>query len=96
MMIPTNGGDQQITQPRQGTHATKWPLHAQWARPAGRTALKKNSSKTCPVFCHPENVVSADHVYHAFHHNLTTKTPRSARTFFQKPQQKHHFTTAKK
>jgi hypothetical protein len=40
-MIPTNGGDQQMTQPRQGTHATKWPLHAQWARPAGRTALKK-------------------------------------------------------
>jgi hypothetical protein len=32
----------------------------------------------------------------AFHHNLTTKKPRSARDFSQNPQQKRHSTTQKK
>ena len=26
--------------PKTGIHATKWPLHAQWARPAGQKPLK--------------------------------------------------------
>jgi hypothetical protein len=29
------GGPQKIALARKDTHATKWPLHAQWARPAG-------------------------------------------------------------
>jgi hypothetical protein len=47
-------------------------------------------------FSFPENVVSKHHVYHAIHHNFTTKKPRSAPRFSQKPLQKHRFTIAKK
>src|ERR1700679_2425431 len=39
---------------------------------------------------------SADQLYHAFHHNFTTKTPRPAHHFSQKPQQKRPCTTDKK
>jgi hypothetical protein len=35
------------------------------------------------------------HVYHAFHHKVTTKTPRLHTCFRQKPLQKRQSTTAK-
>ena len=41
-------------------------------------------------------MVSKHHVYHAIHHNFTTKKPHSAHRFPQKPLQKHPFTIAKK
>jgi cyclopropane fatty-acyl-phospholipid synthase-like methyltransferase len=34
--------------------------------------------------------------YHAFHHNFTTKTPQRTTNIFEKPQQNHQSTTAKK
>ncbi|WP_433965576.1 hypothetical protein [Tunturiibacter gelidiferens] len=34
-MIPTNGRTVEDHLAKTGTHATKWPHHAQWARPAG-------------------------------------------------------------
>jgi hypothetical protein len=36
---------------------------------------------------------STHQLYHAFHHNFTTKTPRSAHRFSQNPLQKHLCTT---
>src|SRR3979490_101765 len=41
-------------------------------------------------------MVSKHHVYHAIHHNFTTKKPQPARPFSQKPLQKHLFTRIKK
>jgi hypothetical protein len=35
MMIPTNGRTYADDPCETGTPATKWPRHAQWARPAG-------------------------------------------------------------
>jgi hypothetical protein len=35
-------------------------------------------------------------LYHAFHHNFTTKTPHQTRAFCQNPQQKATFHHAKK
>jgi hypothetical protein len=32
---------------------------------------------------------SSDHIYHAFHHKLATKTPRKNTTISQNPLQKH-------
>src|SRR3979490_2464315 len=43
MFLPTDGRTTEVHHARQGTHATKWPLHAQWARPAGQEAPKLNS-----------------------------------------------------
>jgi hypothetical protein len=40
--------------------------------------------------------VSKHHVYHAIHHNFTTKKPHAAHRFSQKPLQKHLFTIARK
>jgi len=40
------GGPPSLVPARQGTHATKWPPHAQWARPAGHifeTAPKRSA-----------------------------------------------------
>jgi hypothetical protein len=34
-MIPTNGRTDDNYPAETGMHATKWPLHAQWACPAG-------------------------------------------------------------
>jgi hypothetical protein len=46
-------------------------------------------------FSRRKNVVSKHHIYHAIHHNFTTKKPWSANRFSQKPLQKHHSATAK-
>src|ERR1700722_12376591 len=35
ILFRPTGGPQPFVLARQGTHATKWPPHAQWARPAG-------------------------------------------------------------
>ena len=40
--------------------------------------------------------MSKHHVYHAIHHNFTTKKPHAEHRFSQKPLQKHLFTIAKK
>ena len=37
---PTNGRAEEDDPFKTGIHATKWPLHAQWARPAGLTNRK--------------------------------------------------------
>jgi hypothetical protein len=39
---------------------------------------------------------STHQLYHAFHHNLTTKTPRSAHGFLLKPPAKHHISPPQK
>jgi hypothetical protein len=36
MMIPTNRRATKDDPRKAGMPATKWPLHAQWARPAGQ------------------------------------------------------------
>jgi len=43
-----------------------------------------------------KSVRQVTQLYHAFHHKLTTKKPRCALYFLQKPQQKCQFTTAEK
>jgi hypothetical protein len=40
-MIPTIGRTDTTYPAKTSTHATKWPPHAQWARPAGHI-FKKN------------------------------------------------------
>jgi hypothetical protein len=45
-----------------------------------------SDGKKCLMICH---------VYHAFHHKVTTKTPRLHTCFRQKPLQKRQSTTAK-
>jgi hypothetical protein len=35
IFLPTNGRTYAVDPRKTGIHATKWPLHAQWARPAG-------------------------------------------------------------
>jgi hypothetical protein len=40
--IPTEGRSQEADPTQTGTHATKWPLHAQWARPAGHIFKPEN------------------------------------------------------
>jgi hypothetical protein len=57
--------------------------------------IKKIVSKS-GKFSSRENVVTKHHIYHAIHHDLTTKTPQRARGFSQNPLQKPHFTTPKK
>jgi hypothetical protein len=37
------------------------------------------------MFSFPKNDHQSTTFYHAFHHDLTTKTPRSARTFSKTP-----------
>src|SRR3984957_12181873 len=37
--LPTNGRPTTDRPRKTGTHATKWPRHAQWARPAGHSSL---------------------------------------------------------
>jgi hypothetical protein len=58
-------------------------------------AVEKIVSKSGMFSC-AENVVSKHHVYHAIHHNFTTKTPQSAHPFSQKPLQKHLSTSIQK
>jgi hypothetical protein len=41
-------------------------------------------------------VAFSNHSYHASHHNLTSKKPRSGTSFSQKPLQKRVFTTRRK
>jgi hypothetical protein len=55
----------------------------------------KKYVKNLALFLEPKIVVSNHHVYHAFHHDLTTEKPRFARTFSQKPLQKRSSTTTK-
>jgi hypothetical protein len=53
----------------------------------------KNKLKSLSQFSSPKKRQSANHVYHATHHNFTTKTPRLTTHFLQKPLQKrqpHH------
>jgi hypothetical protein len=57
--------------------------------------VEKIVSKSGMFSC-AENVVSKHHVYHAIHHNFTTKTPQSAHPFSQKPLQKHLSTSIQK
>jgi hypothetical protein len=57
--------------------------------------VKNKSQKHGAIFV-GEKRPSKHHHLTAFHHKLTTKAPRSARTFSQNPQQKAHFTTQKK
>jgi hypothetical protein len=57
--------------------------------------VKNKSQKRGASFVR-EKRPSKHHHFTAFHHKLTTKTPRSTRTFSQNPQQKAHSTTQKK
>jgi hypothetical protein len=56
----------------------------------------KKYVKNLALFSEPKNVVLNYHVHHAFHHDLTIKKPRFARSFSQKPLQKRHSATTKK
>jgi hypothetical protein len=67
-------------------------IPAQW--PIQNDPVEKIVPKS-GKFSSQKNVVSKHHVYHAIHHNFTTKTPQSAHRFSQKPLQKHHSATAK-
>jgi hypothetical protein len=44
-------------------------------------------------FSRRKNVVSKHHVYHAIHHNFTTKKPQLAHLVSKKPLQKHPSTS---
>jgi hypothetical protein len=45
--------------------------------------LTQNKDQNPGAFFHPKKRQSLDHVYHAFHHNLTTKKPHSTTHFFK-------------
>jgi len=45
----------------------------------------ENKSRKSGVLFVSKKRPSTDHVYHAFHHNLTAKTPPQPLTFFKNP-----------
>jgi len=49
-MIPTNGRTYAAYPAETGTQATKWPPHAQWARPAGHQLLSFAAYSSRNVF----------------------------------------------
>jgi hypothetical protein len=51
-------------------------------------ARKKNKVENRGMFSAPKNTPSPHHVYHAFHHNFTTKTPHEKHAFPQNTPQK--------
>jgi hypothetical protein len=53
----------------------------------------KNKVETPVPFFDQKKCASKHHVYHAFHHNFTTKTPQQNTRFLENPQQKHPSTT---
>jgi hypothetical protein len=53
-----------------------------------RWSNAKIVEKPVPFF-NVEKRPSAHHVYHAFHHNLTTKKPRPTLPFLKKPRKNH-------
>ena len=56
-------------------------------------SLSRKNPFAMSYFSSPEKERSVNHVYHAIHHKFTTKTPRAAHRFSQKPLQKRHSTT---
>jgi hypothetical protein len=60
------------------------------------SAQRKIKLKSVSHLRRGEKCPSAHHVCHAFHHKVTTKTPRLRKHFFKKPLQNSHSTTAKK
>jgi hypothetical protein len=57
--------------------------------PRQRT-LPKNKVKIPVLFLGPKKCASKHHVYHAFHHNFTTKTPQQNTHFLQNPSKNTH------
>jgi hypothetical protein len=51
----------------------------------------KNKVEKAGMFFDTQKCPATHHVYHAFHHDLTIKTPRSAPRFSQNPLQKRQF-----
>jgi len=49
--------------------------------------VPKINPESVAYFSSPENVPRKHHVCHAYHHKLTTKTPRFGTPFCQNPQQ---------
>jgi hypothetical protein len=56
----------------------------------------ENKLQKVGIFLEAEKCPSTHHNYHAFHHNLTIKKPRSANQFPQNPLQKHPSAITKK
>jgi hypothetical protein len=57
---------------------------------------KKIKFTNVSCFSEQKNTLPNHHVYHAIHHVLTSKKPRSKRRFFANPQQSHDFASRKK
>src|SRR5713226_7273463 len=57
-------------------------------KPSLGTAGEKIKLKTVACFSAPKNTPSPHHIYHAFHHNFTTKKPHPKHAFPQNPPQK--------
>jgi hypothetical protein len=57
---------------------------------------RKNKVEKVGVFFEAKKCPSTHHDYHAFHHDLTIRTPRSAHRFCKNPLQKHKSASAKK
>src|ERR1700753_3584436 len=73
------------------------PLLREDVRPGDpRNPNRTNIFENFGVFFSNKKRPSTHHVYHAFHHKMTTKTPRSTTTIPQNPLQKHHSTTQEK
>jgi hypothetical protein len=53
--------------------------------PIPKTGITQNKSRIRGVFFEPRKRPSEHHVYHAFHHDLTIKKPRSSHLFSQNP-----------
>jgi hypothetical protein len=55
----------------------------------------KNKAEIGGIFLAMQKAALTHHVYHAFHHDLTIKKPRSALTFSEYPLQNRLFATTK-
>jgi hypothetical protein len=86
---PHEVGAPRVAGPRQRTF---------FARKIDRYAANslENIFQKCGAFLVVEKYTLTHHVYRAFHHNFTTKTPHAALVFLQNPQQKHHSTSTEK
>jgi hypothetical protein len=72
------------TQLAKSPHVTK-----KAAAKAAAFSTAKNKLKSRVPISVAKKRPSTDHVYHAIHHNFTTKTPRLTNDFREKPLQKH-------
>jgi hypothetical protein len=69
---------------RRGHEKVPVPLPSRW-----RPENKRNNFEKVGNFSAPKNDRASDHIYHAVHHNFTTKTPSQNAHFSQNHPQKH-------